>query len=330
MLAAFVCLTPRAHADKADKKHGSAEAPWAQGVSKAHQQQAFALFQEGNDLFAQERYTDAYEAYAKALAKWDHPSIQLNIAICLTLMKKPLDAWEHLEAALKYGKQGLGDDDYKKALEKQATLDATLAEVQITSEQDDVKVMLDGQLLFTGKSSVKKHVLAGPHQLVATRDGYQPETRALDLPAGQPTQQTVKLDLEKVTVQRENYERRWQWWIPWATVGSGVALALIGTGVYLAARSDMNAYDNALAAHCPSGCTPAMVASLNLSSQEEHARRVSGVGIGFWVAGGLVASAAGVMAVLNRPHLEIEGHPADVAIVTTPEYVGASFSLSFK
>jgi hypothetical protein len=328
-LAALICAAPQARADKKSKPHGGDE-PFSEGVSKARQDQAIALFEAGNKLFEEEKYPDALDQYEKAIKKWDHPKIEFNLALCYVRIKKPLDAWEHIQRALQYGKEPLGAL-YSNALDQKATLEATLAELEVSSDQDDVKVMFDGKELFTGKSSTKMHVMPGTHQLVATREGYQPETKALDLPPGELTKQAIELQLEKVKVQvtRENYERRWQWWIPWATVASGVGLALVGTGVYLAARSDMKAYDTALFNACRMGCTPGMI-DPKLTAQETHARTLSGVGVGFWVGGGVVAAAAGVMAVLNRPHLEIEGRPADVSIVVTPQYTGASFTLMFR
>jgi hypothetical protein len=329
-LAALICAVPQAYADKKSKPKGGDE-PFSQGVSKAKQEQAIALFEDGNKLFEEEKYSDALDQYEKAIKKWDHPKIEFNLALCYVRIKKPLEAYEHLEHALQYGKEPLGPQLYSSAVDQKATLEATLAELEVSADQDDVKVMLDGKELFTGKSSAKRHLLAGPHQLVATRDGFQPETKALDLPPGELTKQAIELEPEKVKVEvtRENYERRWQWWIPWATVASGVGLALVGTGVYLEARSDMHAYDAAYAIACPKGCTAGMI-DPKLTAQETHARTLSGVGVGFWVGGGVVAAAAGVMAVLNRPHLEVEGHPADVSIVVTPQYTGASFTLSFR
>jgi tetratricopeptide (TPR) repeat protein len=330
-LAALICAAPQAYADKKSKPKAGGDEPFSDGVSKARQDQAIALFEAGNKLFEEEKYPDALDQYEKAIKKWDHPKIEFNLALCYVRIKKPLEAFDHIERALQYGKDPLGQAVYSNAIDQKATLEATLAELEVSGNQDDVKVMLDGQELFTGKSSAKRHLLAGPHQLVATRDGFETETRALNLPPGELTKQAVELQPEKVKVQvtRENYERRWQWWIPWTTVASGVGLALIGTGVYLAARSDIHAYDTALTAACPMGCTSGMI-DPKLTAQETHARTLSGVGIGFWVAGGAVAAAAGVMAVLNRPHLEVEGHPADVSIVVTPQYTGATFTLSFR
>ncbi|HEY1816147.1 MAG TPA: hypothetical protein VGG74_27555 [Kofleriaceae bacterium] len=338
ILAAFtLCCLHAAHADHAAKDHASAkEGAWSEGVSKKHQKQAFEHFDAGNQLVAQGKYTDALVEYEAAITKWDHPAIEFNMMLCLFHMRQLLDAWDHLEKSLQYGQEPLGKDIYDQAMTYRDLLDAALAQIEVSNNDDGVQVMFDGRELFTGKGSKKMHVLAGKHQLVASRAGYETESKALDLPAGQTTTEAIALQPEKVKVRRENYERRWDWWVPWATLSSGVALALVGTGVYVDARSDIKAYDSELATKCPMGCTPQMVNQLGISNEANHATRVSQIGIGFWTVGAGVAIAAGVMAILNRPqmvtseHNEVQTHAPDVSIIVTPNYVGAGVSLTFR
>jgi tetratricopeptide (TPR) repeat protein len=90
-LAALICAVPQAYADKKSKPKGDDE-PFSQGVSKAKQEQAIALFEEGNKLFEEEKYSDALELYEKAIKKWDHPKIEFNLALCYSQIKKPLEA----------------------------------------------------------------------------------------------------------------------------------------------------------------------------------------------------------------------------------------------
>ncbi|HEY3804274.1 MAG TPA: PEGA domain-containing protein [Kofleriaceae bacterium] len=335
VVAFTLCCLHAAHAD-----HAAKEGAWSEGVSKRHQKQAFEHFDAGNQLVAQGKYTDALVEYEAAITKWDHPAIEFNMMLCLFHMRQPLDAWDHLEKALQYGQEPLGKDIYEQALTYRDLLDAALAQVEVSNDDDGVQVMFDGRELFTGKGSKTIHALAGKHQLVASREGYETESKALDLPAGQTTKEAIALHPEKVKVKvtRENYERRWDWWVPWATLSSGVALALVGTGVYIDARSDIKAYDSELATKCPMGCTPQMVNQLGISNEANHATRVSQIGIGFWSVGAGVAIAAGVMAILNRPQMvtsehtdtQPEAHPPDVSIIVTPNYVGAGVSLTFR
>ena len=282
--------------------------PWSKGVSKANQKKALDIFKAGNALFEEAKYTEALAQYEQALKLWDHPNIQFNLAVCLFNIRQPLEAWDHLERALRFGEAPLGKRLFEEAQTYKNLLESSLAQLEVSNEQDDVQVMLDGKELFTGAGKKKVHLLAGTHQLVASADGFQTESKALDLPAGQLTSEGIALQPEKVVTKvqvkkvRENYDRRWSWWLPWSIEGGGIALALIGTGVYLSARSDMKAYDSALATACPTGCKPADIKP-SLTAQEQAAQSKSGVGVGFWVAGGAVAAAAGVMAVLNRPRV---------------------------
>lgn len=333
--ALALCAAATAHADRHHRKKkptatgSSDDKPWSQGVSKADQQQATELFAAGNALFEQSKYTEAAAQYERALEKWDNPKIEYNLVLCLLNMRQPLDAWDHLESALEYGEDGLGKRLFDDAQSHKTTLESTLALVEVDSEQDGVVIMFDGHQLFSGKGSKELHVLAGKHQLVATREGYETESRALDLPAGETTKQTIKLQPQKIKITRENYERRWAWWVPWSTAGAGVALALVGTGVYLAARSDMRAYDAELLSACPQGCSDAMAAKY--AGDERHARLVSQVGIGFWVGGAAVAGVAGVMAYLNRPTKVVhEETRPDISVTVTPSFVGASLSMTFR
>lgn len=332
--ALALCAAGTAHADRHKKKQPTAtgspnEKPWSQGVSKADQQRATELFAAGNVLFEQSKYTEAAAQYEKALEKWDNPKIEYNLVLCLLNMRQPLDAWDHLESALEYGEDGLGKRLFDDAQSHKTTLESTLGLIDVDSQQDGVVVMLDGHELFSGKGSKEIHLLAGKHQLVATREGYETESSALDLPAGQTIKKTIALQPQKVKIRRENYERRWAWWVPWSTAGAAVAFALVGTGVYLAARSDMHAYDAELLGACPMGCSTEMAAKYN--GDETHARLVSQVGIGFWVGGAAVAGVAGVMAYLNRPTKVVhEETRPDISVTVTPSFVGASMSLTFR
>jgi tetratricopeptide (TPR) repeat protein len=323
-----VCAASPAHADHASK-HDAAPTRWSVGVSKTRQKKATELFDAGNKLFEENKYTDALVEYEKAIQIWDNPNIEFNLAVCLLNIRQPLDAWDHLVLALRYGEEPLGKQSYEQALTYKVTLETSLAQLEVSNEQDDVQVMLDGREMFTGKAVKSVHLLPGKHQLVATRDGYETDSRALDLPPGKATHEAIELQPVRVEVKvkRENYERRWSWWIPWATISTGVGFALIGTGVYLQARSDIKAYDNALAGQCPMGCKPSDIPA-PIAEQQQHAQRVSQVGIGFWTAGAAVAVAAGVMAVLNRPRL-LEDHP-EIAIAVTPTFTGASIALTFR
>ena len=130
------------------------------------------------------------------------------------------------------------------------------------------------------------------------------------------------------TVQRENYERRWPWWVPWSVEGASVALGIAATGIYVSARTEMKHYDQALQQMCPMGCNDADIPAV-LKARAANARRNSGVAIGMWVGAGAVAIGGGVMAVMNRP-LKLEGRTATPSLMVTRDYVGAGLSFTLE
>ena len=314
----------------ADSKKPRPVTPWSEGVTPAAQDQALELFQAGNIFFEQAKYTEAVDRYEKALAAWDHPNIRFNMAVCLINMRQPLAAWDHLTKALRFGEKPLGKKLFADAHSYLAVLEASLGELTVKSDQPDVKIEVDGVQLLVGVGEKTTRMLAGKHQLVATRPGYVTDSRALDLPAGKPLTEVITLKPVTVEVQvhRENYERRWRWWVPWVVTGSGLALGLSGTLVYLSARSDIKEYDRLLAQTCPAGCADDAVPTW-LVNRETAARRKSGVAIGMWGAAGVLALTGGVMAILNRPRKLEERAPMPVVTIT-PDHVEVGFSVRFE
>jgi tetratricopeptide (TPR) repeat protein len=321
ILLVAVVAEPVVRAD--NKKPGT---PWSQGVSEAAQKRALQLFEEGNVFFEQSKYTEAIAKYEQALAAWDHPNIRFNIAICLINMRQPLVAWDHLKQALRFGDAPLGKRHHAEAITYVAVLESSLAELTVKSTQPDVNVMVDGGQALTGSGEHTMKLLAGKHQLVATRPGYVTDSRALDLPAGQAVTEQIALLPEQVKVERENYERRWQWWMPWAVAGSSVVLGLVGSGVYLSASSEIKHYDQDLAQLCPAGCTDAQIPG-SLRSRATSARHKSEVAIALWSGAGALVITGGVMAILNRPRKQ-EERRITPALTVSRDYVGVGISLA--
>jgi hypothetical protein len=326
VLAAGPAFADRKDRDRDKDSERSDETPWSKGVSKAAQKKALDLFQRGNELFEQARYTEALGEYERALKSWDHPNIRFNLAVCLINIRQPLVAWDHLQSALRFGEGPLGKRLFAEAMTYQRLLESSLAELTVVTEQPDVTVMLDGTELFVGANKKTLRVLAGSHQLVATRTGYQTDSRALDLPAGKTTTETIELMPERVEKVEVNYERRWAWWVPWTIAGSGVAVGLGGIGFYASARSDMRTYDQRLEDQCPTGCLPEAIPA-STRAKKTDAERNSAIAIGMWTVGGAVVATAAVMAILNRP--KPIGEKPTPMVTVAPGYVGIDVALTW-
>lgn len=279
--------------------YADAPKPWAEGVPEDKQTKALALYKEGNALFEQDQYKDALPKYQAALALWDHPAIHYNAAVCLINLERPVEAYDHLLAALKYGAAPLGDKLYKDALNYKKALAGQVAPLEVSCTQQDATITLDGGELAKCPATVEKNVLAADHQLVALKQGYETETRTIHLEPGKKT--TLVIDLKPIAA-RGTLVRRWRRATPWTIAIGGAVVALAGVPVYLAGRSTMSDYDGKVAATCPNGCPASMVAQY--ASLESRAKLEGDVAIGLFVAGGAVAAAGFAMIVLNQPHLE--------------------------
>ena len=315
-----------ASADRSRRKVSrEAETPWSRGISKDDQRRALQLFRDGNVLLEQSRYTEAVARYERALESWDHPNIRYNMAFCLINMRQPLAAWTHLQQALRFGEAPLGERIHAEAMRTVAILESSLAQLTLTSSQPGIRVLVNGDEVLSGPGEHTMKLLAGRHQVVATRRGHITESRALDLPAGKPVVERIALARVKVRVLRENYERRWSWWVPWSVAGSSIVLGLAGGGFYLSARSDIDDYDRTLAQMCPSGCADDEIPP-SLKEKEQAGKSKSGVAIGLWGVGGALAITGGVMAILNRPRLQRERRVTPLVTVS-PGYVGLGVTL---
>jgi tetratricopeptide (TPR) repeat protein len=293
----IIALILGSHAAVADDK------PWEAGVPAAKQDAALALYKEGNAFFAQDQFKEALEKYVQALQIWDHPAIRYNAAVCNINLDRPLDAYEDLEAALRYGEPPLGADLYKQGLSYQKLLAGRIADVTIAPKQA-AKVTLDGHPLPTG--TVNRHVLIGDHQVVAEKPGYQTETKPVHVNAGDH----VTIVIEMHAIDRRVLERRYPRWVPWAVVSAGGAIALAGVPLLLGASSAYNRYDAGISASCPSGCPPAPLPS-QVASDRSHGNLLRTLGYSaFGVGGALVASGVALI-VLNQPRLVMPAVGAD-------------------
>ena len=304
--AAIVCLlwAGSARADDGDR-------PWAVGVSAQEQATATSLFNAGNDLLDQNLFAPALELYRKALKHWDHPSIRYNAAVALINLERPIEAYQNLEAALRYGDRGLSPDIAKQAHSYERLLQSQLVHVEIDCGQTDVAVALDGHDFLRCPGKRKVLLLAGEHRVTAARAGFLTLSERFVLLGGASRQLPIQLKtLDQATV----LHRRWAAWKPWAVAGGGVAVALAGLGFELQSRATYQSYDDALAVLCADQpCSPAALPA-NVTAAEQRAHLQNRIGVGLVAVGGAVLSAGIVLAILNRPTVEQVGYGRTLAL----------------
>lgn len=275
--------------------------PWANGVTQANQDSALALYREGNSFFEQSNHAQALAKYREALARWDHPAIRFNTAVALINLDQPLEAFEHLEAALRFGEAPFGSETYKQALLYRKLLSGQVAELEVTCDEPGAELTLDGEVLFTAPGKALRRLRPGAHQLVSKKAGFETLASAVQLAAGETRHEVVTL--QRTVVAEVKLVRRFPLWLPWTVMGAGAVVALVGVPVMASAESSYERYDQDLSRVCPSGCPLASLPGSVLDLKQSAAAQ-NGAAIGLFSVGGAAVVTGVVLAVLNQPRPE--------------------------
>ncbi len=298
--------------------------PWERGVPEARRKAALISFRAGNEHFEESRYREALVEYRNSVTAWDHPAIHFNIAVCLINLDQPVEAQDHLQAAMKYGEAPLGKALHAQGETYRKLLDGRLARLLIKASQEGVAVTLDGKDLFVGPDQKELIILPGPHQLVAKKTGLAPLAKKLSLQAGVLTTEEVVLVPPQAVPVR--LERRWKAWIPWVVTTSGAVVGLAGAGVFMLSRPDFKRYDEDIERLCPDGCADADIPA-SVKSIYDRAKMEQTIGVAGMAVGGAVVVGGLTMVFLNQPRA-IEAGP-EITPVIGPEGASVQLRLHF-
>jgi len=308
--AALVVLVAAISAEPAA---ADSRTPWSEGVPKATQDKANALFDEGNKLFEQQAHAPAVEKYRAALALWDHPMIRFNLAVTLIRLDRVLEAADELERALRFKDLPFPKELYRQALDYQALVRGRVGDIVASCAQANVRVLLDGKPWFDCPGTKQQRVLAGPHAIVGERDGFLTSSQRVVAIGGEVTNAKVELVSLESAVKLEYPTPRW---IPWTIASAGAAIALGGAAFWVAGHNAMDRYGSDFATACPSGCDLSTQPAL---ADERRGAELDGkIAIGLAAGGGAIALAGLVYAILDHPrrvlpHVEVAPAPGGMA-----------------
>ena len=263
-----------------------ADVPWAAGVSKQAQQQANALFAEGNQLFAQQAHGPALAKYKQAVAIWDHPLIRFNMAVTEIRLDRILDAADDLEKALRYGDKPFSPDLYAQAQDYERLIAGRVGYIEVTCGQAGAHVQLDGKPWFDCPGTKKLRVLAGEHAIVADKPSYMTVSRQLVVAGNSTANARLALMPIDEVVQLHYPTPRW---IPWTVAASGVAIAGGGLAFYIAGKNQIDRFQAEVATECPSGCRADLSDHPELAAEQHRALLEGKVAFGMLTAGGALA-----------------------------------------
>jgi hypothetical protein len=296
--------------------------PWSDGVSPETQAKANALYDEGNQLFAQQAHAPAIEKYKAALALWDHPLIRFNLAVTEIRLDRVMEAADDLEKALRFGDKPFKPELYQQALDYQRLLKGRLGYVEATCDQVGAHLLLDGKPWFDCPGTKKERVPVGAHAIVGEKQGFLTASTKLVVEGGATATGKIALIPLESAVKLEYPHRRW---VPWTTAGVGLAVGLAGVGTYFLGKNQLDQFQADYATQCANGCEPGLTAPQHrpLRDEQDSAELKGKIGISMMAVGGGVMITGVVLAIMNRPHRVMP------KVEVVPQAGGASASVGW-
>jgi hypothetical protein len=300
------------------------EKEWSKGVPQEVQDKANKLYEEGNTLFAQQAHAPALDKYKQAVALWDHPLIRFNLAVTEIRLDRVLEAAEDLEQSLRYGDKPFKPELYQQALDYQTLVKGRVGFIEASCDQANAHMLLDGKPWFNCPGKQKLRVIAGEHAIVGEREGFLTSSQRVVVTGGQTATEKLKLvPLDSAVILTYPYAR----WIPWTTVGLGLAVGIAGAGTWFLGKNQMTQFNADFGKQCSNGCEPGLIdPSHDLLRQERDGAELKGkVGIAMMAAGGAATITGIVLAIMNRPTRTLP----TVEVAPRPGGISASASWHF-
>jgi len=267
-------------------------------VPVATDQEAQRLLDEGTRLFTEDAsYEAARDAFQRSYER--SPSWRALNGIALTYQEQGryLDSLVTYERLLRDEGATLTPDQRTTVDRRIAPLVAKVGVVEVSAEQPTTAIALDGEAIGIAPLRRAVRLMPGRHVVVATLSGHRPLTRTIEVGAGQHVPLVVELEPEQVIIRTTpiRLERRVPRWVPWATMGGGGALVVVGGLLRLAARSDFDAFDASVAASATS------MSVIGDRDRYDRAQLENRIATGGFIAGGLAVVGGAVLLALNQP-----------------------------
>lgn len=321
-LASVLVLVPAIPVARAENARTGDE-PWYRQAPAEARQQAQALFVEAIDKHQQLLRGEALALYERAMALWDNPDIQWNLALVLEDLGQYLRAHEQLERALRW-EEALGPERLRQVRERMAALETgRLARIEADREEPAAVITLDGKPWAPSAGRRSKVVLPGEHYLAARKPGYFPVTRTVVVKTGELARVPLSMDEDRLLERR-----RWTTWKPWTVVAAGAFVAVVGAGLEWRAFAHGGDAPEALARACNTErCDTVRVGLYERAVLENR------LAIGAFAAGGAAIGVGLALVWINRPRAyRTEAgapSPIELAPILSPDRAGVSAMVRF-
>lgn len=213
-------------------------------------ERAKTLFAQAIDKHQRLLRGEARDLYVQALELWDNPDIRWNLALVLEDLGQYLQAHRQLERAYRWG-DALGSERALEIRDRMTALETRhLARIEASCAEPETIITLDGQPWFQGAGKQSVLVEPGEHYLAAHKVGFYPVTRSIAILADHVARVLLPMYADYMIETR-----RWSAWKPWATVSTGLGVAVAGL---VLEREAILSRDNAAKSlqHCTKKCNP--------------------------------------------------------------------------
>jgi len=311
--------------------------PWA-NVKAEDEAAATAYRDQGNKALNDGLVEEAAGYYQQALDQWDHPAIHYNYAQALLKLFKPLECHDHLEAAIRYGAEPLGDENrYREAMRLLATVEGELTRLEIICDEPGARVSVDDRKdLIECPRRFVQWMPPGTHVLNIQKPEFVSRKKTVELPKGK----RVSIKFEIFTEEQMKKSRtRWAWWVPWAVIGVGGAAGAGAVAAHVHSYNLIQSYDTSIrdCAAAPvvpsfSGCPPEQ--SLEFTPLHSRGYTEQRVAWGLDFAGGATILTGAILLGVNLPETYLDDPELDVqtvavAPVVEPGLTGIRLSIAF-
>src|SRR5262245_19349265 len=213
-LMVLALLPPAVHAEvgrtgeEPAEVEGTGEEPWYQQAT-ADISQAKDLFRKAVDAHRQLSREAARDLYEQALALWNNPDIQWNLALVLEDLGQYLRAYNLLVEALRW-REALGAERLSVIRSRMQKLETQhLGRIEASSDVPGAEITFDCQPWFHGPGRQSRPVEVGEHYIAARKLGFFQVTRRVSTKAGYAALVRLPMDAD-----RRLETRRWSAWTP--------------------------------------------------------------------------------------------------------------------
>lgn len=158
-------------------------------------------FNRGVEHFQAERYDQALEAFQEAYRLAPHPTVRVNMANCYEHLQRPLEAIFHFERFLEESGSGANPRQRREVEDALRGLRRQVGDVTLRVAPDGALVRIDDAETRRSPIMGPVRLVAGPHTIEVSLDGYRSERREVRVRGG--GEHTVEVSLRRAEADPE-------------------------------------------------------------------------------------------------------------------------------